>query len=164
MTETAQPSVRQSLAMSDDEVTAFLGEGRRAQVATCGADGWPHVVPLSYMLLDGQVSFWTDGESQKVANLRRDARISVLVERGNSVEEFRAVLLRGYADVDDGYESSVAAGCTLFTRYSPVPLPEEALAHIRKLAHQRVTVRVQVEKVVSWDHRKGAASLEQLGR
>lgn len=164
MTETEQTSARQSLRMSDEEVAAFLDEGRRAQVATCGADGWPHVVPLSYLLLDGQVAFWTDGHSQKVTNLRRDPRISVLVERGNSVQEFRAVLLRGYADIDDDYARSVAAGRALFSRYSPVPPPDEALEHVRTLAHQRVVVRVRVEKVVSWDHRKGAATLEQLGR
>lgn len=164
MTETERPSVRQALRMSDAEVAAFLEEGRRAQVATCGADGWPHVVPLSYLLIDGQVAFWTDGDSQKVTNLRRDPRISVLVERGNSVDEFRAVLLRGYAEVDGDYGRSVAAGRSLFSRYSPVPLPDEALEHVRALAHQRVTVRVRVEKVVSWDHRKGAATLEQLGR
>jgi len=164
VTETQPTSARDALRMTNAEVAAFLDEGRRAQVATCGSDGWPHVVPLSYLLLDGQVAFWTDGDSQKVANLRRDPRISVLVERGNSVDEFRAVQLRGFAAVDEDYERSVAAGAALFSRYSPVPLPEEALVNVRALAHHRVVVRVRVEKVVSWDHRKMALSLHELGR
>lgn len=157
-------SVRDLLRMSDEETAAFLQEGRRAQVATCGSDGWPHIVPLSYLLVDGKPAFWTDGDSQKVKNLRRDPRISVLVEKGNAVEEFRAVQLRGYAEVVDDYARSVAAGRALFERYSPEPLPPEALAHVETLAHQRVLVTVRVEKVVSWDHRKMAVTLEEVGR
>lgn len=157
-------SAREQLRMSDAEVAAFLADGRRAQVATCGADGWPHIVPLSYFVVDGQPVLWTDGASQKVANLRRDPRISVLVEVGNAVDEFRAVLLRGFAEVDDDHQRSAEAGRRLFQRYSPQPLSGEVLAYVDALAHQRVVVTVRVDSCVSWDHRKMPVDLQQVGR
>ena len=87
--------------MSQDEVTAFLGAERRAHVATINADGTPHLVPLSYVVLDGRVAFWTDPRSQKVVNLRRDPRMTCLVEAGSEFAELRAVQLTGRAELSD---------------------------------------------------------------
>lgn len=151
------------MEMTAQEVSAFLDEGRRAYLATNGAEGWPHVVPLSYMLLDGRIAFWTDGGSQKVQNLRRDARATVLVEAGDRVEEFRAVQIRGRAEIIDGYDESRGAGETLFARQSDEPLPPEAIAYVAALANQRVVVKVEPERVVSWDHRKVMVDLQKIG-
>src|SRR5437899_2702634 len=103
-------SMRDLMQMTDDETEAFLDSGRRAQVATVNRDGSPHLVPLSYLFLDGDLAFWTDGDSQKVANLRRDPRVTVLVEEGGRFEEFRAVQVRGTAEVVDDYDTSHRAG------------------------------------------------------
>ena len=60
--------------MSEAEVAAFLEAERRALVATINADGTPHLVPLTYVVLEGRLTFWTDPRSLKVVNLRRDPR------------------------------------------------------------------------------------------
>jgi nitroimidazol reductase NimA-like FMN-containing flavoprotein (pyridoxamine 5'-phosphate oxidase superfamily) len=145
---------RAAMRMTDDEVAAFLEEGRRVQVATHGPGEAVHLVPLSYVMIDGRLTLWTDGDSQKVANLRRDSRITCLIEVGQGFEEFRAVQIRGRADVVDDLETSVQTGLALFARGGPEGQSEQAQAYARSLAPIRVTVTVHPERVVSWDHRK----------
>jgi PPOX class probable F420-dependent enzyme len=146
-------SQRDELAMSEDEVQAFLQDGRRAQVGTINADGTPHVVPMSYVMVDGLLTIWTDPHSRKIANLRRDPRITCLVEDGAHFAEFRAVQLSGRAVVGEDYDSSVRTGLALFVRASG-ELTDEMRATVAALAPERVAVTLHPERVVSWDHRK----------
>jgi nitroimidazol reductase NimA-like FMN-containing flavoprotein (pyridoxamine 5'-phosphate oxidase superfamily) len=68
---------RAAIAMSEAEVAAFLEAERVITVATVGRDGWPHLMPLWYVLRDGECWAWTYAKSQKVRNLERDARCTV---------------------------------------------------------------------------------------
>lgn len=148
-------STRDLLAMDDAEVEAFLAQERRAQVATIDPDGMPHVVPLSYVLLDGRLTFWTDPASRKVANLRRDPRVTCLVEAGAQFAEFRAVQVKGRAELATDPETSRRVGLALFLQASP-PGTDEAmlLPAVDPLVAQRVAITVTPERTVSWDHRK----------
>lgn len=139
--------------MTQDEVAAFLGAERRAQVATINADGTPHLVPLSYVLLDGRMAFWTDPRSQKVVNLRRDPRMTCLVEAGTEFAEFRAVQLTGRVELSEDRASSRRVGLALFER-AYGQLNDELRAVVDSLADDRVGVTLQAERVVTWDHRK----------
>ena len=145
-------SERDLLRMTDDEVRAHLDECRRAQVATLLPDGRPHVVPLSYMIFEDQLSFWTDPDSQKVRNLRRDPRITCVVECGEQFAEFRAVQILGDAELIDDFDRSCRAGETLFSRATE--LTDQLRAYVATLASQRVVIKVHPVRVVSWDHRK----------
>jgi nitroimidazol reductase NimA-like FMN-containing flavoprotein (pyridoxamine 5'-phosphate oxidase superfamily) len=55
--------------MSDAEVAAFLDEQRTLTCASIGTDGWPHLMPLWYVVRGGEIWAWTYGKSQKVRNL-----------------------------------------------------------------------------------------------
>jgi nitroimidazol reductase NimA-like FMN-containing flavoprotein (pyridoxamine 5'-phosphate oxidase superfamily) len=149
--------------MTDQEVGAFLDECTRAYVTTNGTNGWPHVVPLSYILLDGQVAFWTDGTSRKVRNLRADDRMSCLMEHGDDVGNFRAVQLSGRAEIIDDHQTSTDVGARLFARYSEAPLDPRTEAYATALARQRVVIRMHAEWTVSWDHRKVMVDLGAMG-
>jgi PPOX class probable F420-dependent enzyme len=158
-------SDRDLLRMSGAEVAAFLEEGHRAQVATSNADGTIHLVPLSYFVRDGCLSFWTDPQSRKVANLRRNPQVTCLVEIGSEFSDFRAVQICGRADVVTDLEESRKAGEALLGRYSSEPLDEATRGYIGMLASERVLVTVRPERVVSWDHRKlSGARPETIGR
>jgi PPOX class probable F420-dependent enzyme len=146
-------SRRDVLAMADDEVAAFLETSWRAHVATINADGTPHVVPLSYVMLDGRLTVWTDPRSRKVVNLRRDPRVTCLVEDGAQFAELRAVQLCGRAAVADDPATSLRVGLALFERASG-ELNDELRATVAGLVPDRVAVTVHPERVVSWDHRK----------
>ncbi len=71
--------------MTDAEVTAFLAEERIVTCATMGPRGWPHLMPLWYVLrpvpeptptgvAGPRLWAWTYAASQKVRNLERDPR------------------------------------------------------------------------------------------
>jgi PPOX class probable F420-dependent enzyme len=151
------------MRMSPEEIRDLLEQGRRVQVSTNGDDGWPHIVPMSYVVDDGCVVLWTDGNSRKVKNLRLDARITCVVEMGEILPEFRAVQIRGRADIVDDLAESRRIGQAMFERYSDGPPPPEALAYAAVLAEQRLVVRVNPVRTVSWDHRKVMVNLGEIG-
>jgi PPOX class probable F420-dependent enzyme len=146
-------SQRDLLLMSPDEVTAFVDESRRAHVATINPDGTPHVVPMSYVVLDGRLTIWTDPRSRKVTNLRRDPRITCLIEDGTQFAELRAVQLSGRAELGEDAETSLRVGLALFERANG-ELTDELRGAAAGLVPERIAVTVHVDRVVSWDHRK----------
>src|SRR5882672_33717 len=92
---------RGQIAMSEDELWKFIEERKSLQVATIGADGAPHLTTLWFVIVDGKIAFETFSKSQKIANLRRDPRIAVLVEDGKKYNELRGVAINGRADLHD---------------------------------------------------------------
>ena len=48
-------SRRDAIRMTPEEVAAFLDEQRTLTCATNGRDGWPHLMPLWYVVRDGDV-------------------------------------------------------------------------------------------------------------
>src|ERR1700736_1098684 len=103
---------RDLIRMNDEEIRAFLEEQRILQVATIGKDGWPHLVAMWYVLINDQVVFWTYAKSQKAVNLRRDPRLTCLVEAGERYEELRGVQIKGQAVMSDDPETVLRVGET----------------------------------------------------
>src|ERR671917_81454 len=87
-------SRRDQIKMTPEEVDAFLDEQRVVVCATNGRDGFPHLMPLWYVVRDGELWAWTFAKSQKVRNLERDARATLQVEAGDSYDELRGVMLK----------------------------------------------------------------------
>ena len=142
--------------MSDDEVAAFLDEQRMLNVATIGPTGHPHLVAMWYAVLDGRPAFWTFAKSQKVVNLRRDPQITGLVESrrhlpraarrraGRHGPARRGLRPRSWTSAG-GWPRSTTARRRRATRRSPF---------LEAQAHKRIGVVIDVERTVSWDHRK----------
>ena len=74
------PNVRDQIRLTDDETRDFLASSKTVIVGTNNHDGYPHLVPMWYSMLDGLVHMHTYKSSQKVKNVERDARGSILVE------------------------------------------------------------------------------------
>ncbi|HVF74174.1 MAG TPA: TIGR03618 family F420-dependent PPOX class oxidoreductase [Acidimicrobiales bacterium] len=146
-------SRRDQIRMSPEEIDAFLASGHTMNVATIGADGQPHLAAMWYALLDGAPVFWTYGKSQKIVNLRRDNRITCLVETGKDYNELRGVELVGTATILEDREAIMAVGRAVFERYTG-PFSETDLPGLEQVGAKRVAVRIDVRKTVSWDHTK----------
>ncbi len=151
---------RKDITMTDDEVQAFLEQGRTLQVATLGADGSPHLAPMWYVVHDGAVVFRSFTKSQKIVNLRRDPRITVLVERGESYAELQGVMIKGRARLVDDRAFVLLIYGEISARYamvgdSPMALTGDALeAAFGRYAEKNTAVVVEPDTVVSWDHTK----------
>src|SRR2546423_1849361 len=88
-------SRRDQIRMSPDEVDAFLQGRHTMSVATIGADGRPHLVAMWYGFVGAAPGIWTYARSQKVVNLRRDPRVTCLVETGPTYDQLQGVELIG---------------------------------------------------------------------
>ena len=139
--------------MSDDEISAFLEAGRDLQVASINADGTPHLVTMWYAMQDGEVAFWTYGKSQKIINLRRDPRLSVLVATGEVYEQLKGVSIQGQAEIVDDPDDVLRYGEAVYERYWG-PLNDTVLEGVRAMGAKRVVIVVKPDKILSWDHSK----------
>jgi len=155
MTEAMGHGVNQRAAirMTPEEVDAFLAERRSMTMCSIGPDGSIHAVAMWYGFLDGCITVETKAKSQKVQNLRRDPRLTVLLEDGDYYDELRGVELVGRGEVIDDPAQLQQLGVSVFERYYG-PYTEEAEPFLAAMLNKRVLVKVHVERTVSWDHRK----------
>jgi PPOX class probable F420-dependent enzyme len=147
-------SRRDAIAMSHDEVVAFLEEERTLTIATNGRDGWPHLMPLWYVLRDRSVWAWTYAASQKVRNLERDPRCTLQVEAGTEYAELRGVMFKAEARIHRDVEDVWGVGAELAVRYGGASITPDVEAAMRKQAAKRVGLEFVVSETASWDHRK----------
>jgi PPOX class probable F420-dependent enzyme len=150
-------SGRNAVQLSEEEIQQFLLENMKVQIATIGPDGTPHLTTLFYVVEDGMLAFWTYGRSQKVVNLRRDPRITCLVEDGEDYFELRGVSIQGKARLVEEYDDIRALGSRVARRMAgDVDLGDFGDEIVEKQARKRVGIVVEPVKVASWDHRKMA--------
>ena len=147
-------SRRDLIKMSEEEVAAFLDEQRVVTLATLGRDGWPHLMPLWYVLRDGGIWAWTYAKSQKVRNLERDPRCTLQVESGVAYEELRGVMLRAQATLHRDLETVAGIGGELMRRYGGGDLTPDQERAMRAQAAKRVGLSFTVLHTATWDHRK----------
>jgi PPOX class probable F420-dependent enzyme len=144
---------RAQIAMTDDEIDQFVARSRTATLATIGPTGMPHLVAMWFALVDGQIWFETKAKSQKARNLARDDRVTVMVEDGHTYDTLRGVSFEGRGVVVDDADALWQVGVSVWERYTG-PYTEEMRPFVELMLHKRVAVRLDVERVRSWDHRK----------
>lgn len=140
--------------MSDGELAAFLEDRKVTACATRGASGWPHVVPLWYVVRDGRIWGWTYAKSQKARNLERDDRATLQLETGDRYEELRGVMIEARTAIHRDLETVVDVGREILERYGDGALGESFMAVVRAQAAKRVALEFVPVRFVSWDHRK----------
>src|SRR5215213_4537737 len=133
--------------MSPEGLAAFLDEERTVTCATFGPRGFPHLMPLWYVVRDGELWAWTYAKSQKVRNLERDPRATLQVEAGERYEELRGAMFEAYVTIHRDLHTVLALGTHLMTRYGQ----RERAA--RTQAPKRVALQFRPTHIVSWDHR-----------
>lgn len=145
-----------SIAMTADEIDAFLSEQRTCRVATVSANGSPHVTPM-WFVWDGE-AIWLNSvvRSQRWIDIGRSPQIAVVVDAGTEYTELRGVEIRGDAEsVGDVPRTSQ-------------PIPElrepEWLMGSKYSANgifaadgKHAWLRVTPRQVLSWDFRKNPA-------
>ena len=152
-------SKRSQIMMNDDEVQAYLESERVLNVATIGPTGHPHLVAMWYAMVDGKAVFWTFSKSQKILNLRRDDKMTGLVESGDTYDQLRGVELRGRGLIVDDYDEVLEIGKAVGVKYNgPSVLGDSALPFLEAQASKRLGVVFEIDHVASWDHTKLAGS------
>ena len=150
------PSRRDQIKLTDRERDELLATERIVVVSSHGPRGWPHMMPLWYVLRDGEIWVWTYAKSQKVKNLERDPRATLLVETGVEYGELRGVMIEAEAELIRDTDQIVAFGKELTIRYSEGidSVEGDAAAALVAQAQKRVAIHFRPERVATWDHRK----------
>jgi PPOX class probable F420-dependent enzyme len=144
---------RAQITMTEDECAAFVERGRTATMATVGPTGAPHVVAMWYAVIDGQIWFETKAKSQKAQNLRRDDRITCMIEDGLTYDTLRGVSIEGRGVIVDDPDQLWNIGVSVWERYTG-PYTDEARPLVEMMLTKRIAVRLDAERVRSWDHTK----------
>lgn len=148
------PSRRADIALTDEEQQKFLDEGWTLQVASIGPGGFPHLVAMWYVVIDGKIHFTTFGKSQKIVNLRRDPKISVMLESGKGYAELKGLVIEGHAVLIEDTPFTAKVMGLVGQKYNGIPAPTETPEAALKVASKRVVVRIDPVDIYSWDHTK----------
>ncbi len=157
-TEPVEPrmSRRDQIKLSPEEQRELLESERVVHVATMGPRGWPHVMPLWYVIRDGEIWVWTYAKSQKVKNLERDHRATLLIETGEEYQELRGIQIEAEAELIRDSERVLDYGKELTIRYTEGidSIEGDAAAALEAQAPKRVAIRFHAVRTATWDHRK----------
>ena len=147
---------RDQIKLSDSEQAELLDSERVVVVSSNGLRGWPHSMPMWYVVRDGEIWVWTYAKSQKVRNLERDRRATLLVETGTEYTELRGVQIEAEAELVRDPDRVAEFGVELTVRYAEGidSVEGDAATALRAQAAKRVVIRFRPICVATWDHRK----------
>lgn len=149
-------SRRDQIKLSEAELAELLDSERVAVVSSLGPRGWPHSMPLWFVAREGEVWIWTYAKSQKVRNLERDPRATLLIETGHDYQELRGAMIEAEAVLHCDLETVLGFAEELTMRYSGnvSSLGADAKAALEAQAPKRVAIQFKPQRTATWDHRK----------
>ncbi|MGI9590564.1 MAG: pyridoxamine 5'-phosphate oxidase family protein [Myxococcota bacterium] len=151
------PSRRELIQMTEDEQRAFLAEKKTINIVSNTANGYPHPMPMWFVAdPDGTVRMTTFRKSQKVVNVKRDPKVTLLAEDGEEYAELRGLVIYGTCEIVDDLRAvqDTLVDITGGEAAASAEAREGMYKVIEGTAAKRVLLRIKPEKVVSWDHRK----------
>ena len=150
------PSRRRQITLTEDEQAELLDSERVVVVSSLGPRGWPHSMPMWFVVRDGDIWVWTYAKSQKVKNLERDPRATLLVETGFEYTELRGIQIEANAELVRDAEPVFEFAKELTVRYAEgiESVEGDAAATLRAQAPKRVAIHFEPVRVATWDHRK----------
>ena len=132
--------------MTSQEIRAFLTHGTRtAKLATSGANGQPHVMPVWFALDGEELVFTTWGDSVKGRNLRRDPRAAIVVD--DEVAPYAFVHIRGHVTLSEDLDEMLALATAIGRRYMGAGRAEEFGR--RNAVPGELLVRLHFDRVIA---------------
>jgi PPOX class probable F420-dependent enzyme len=148
-------SRRAEIQLSPDEQRELIESERVVVVSTIGPRGWPHSMPLWYVPRAGDIWIYTYAKSQKVRNLERDPRATLLMETGHEYAELRGVEIEAEAEIHRDHETVFELAKELTARYAGgAQVDEDQAEALRAQARKRAAIRFEARRTATWDHRK----------
>ena len=150
------PSRRDEIKLTDAEQAELLDQERVVIVSSIGPRGWPHSMPMWFTVRDGEIWIWTFAKSQKVKNLERDPRATLLIETGTEYLELRGIQIEAEAELIRDTPTVAEFGKELTVRYAEGidSIEGDAAAALEAQAVKRVAISFEAKRTATWDHRK----------
>lgn len=135
-------------SMSTDEIRSVLNKKERwVTLSSLGPDGFPHSVPIGYFLAGDKVVMGCRDGTQKVKNIERDSRVSVLWENGRGKDSLQGILFRGHARIVRDDAERLALKAEACRQRGETPSTE--------LSSTGVYIEVTPVKTISWNRPSG---------
>jgi nitroimidazol reductase NimA-like FMN-containing flavoprotein (pyridoxamine 5'-phosphate oxidase superfamily) len=150
-------SLRDKIKMSKEEMKLFLDSQTSLQIGTINKDGRPHLTTMWYFYTGENFIFHTYTKSQKIINLKRDSRITVLTEAGNQYSDLQGIIVYGNAEIingKDNQEEVIKYMNIVGNKYIKSEDSTQYLEGMKLQAPKRSVVVVKPFKFISWDHTK----------
>lgn len=150
-------SRRSQINMSDAEVAQYLKESRTIMLVSNGKDGYPHPMPMWYAVDDDNTVYMTTfRKSQKIANLRRDPKVALLVESGHSYPELKGVVIYTQVELLDSLEATEDILFKIAVQRGELAANADKTAQegMMKTAPKRIGMKFTPSKIITWDHAK----------
>src|SRR5215469_17966295 len=140
---------REQIKLTPEEQIEFLRECRKVSLATLDKEGFPHLVAMNFVAIDGTIYMSSYGKAQKVLNIRRNPKVAVMAESGKSYAQLRGVMIRGECEIiedrDTVYQLMQAIRARDTGEAKMPTMPENFVT-------KRVILKVVPKKITSWDH------------
>ncbi len=140
---------RRQIHLSEAEQAAFFAANRKCALSTLDADGYPHLVAMTYGVKDGIFYMTSYAKAQKVINIKRNPKIGLMVEAGGAYSELKGVMVRGICEIAEG-EDAVREAWAVISGATSTPRRQET----NDSAAKRVALKVTPLRIVTWDHTK----------
>lgn len=154
-------SRRDQIRLTDDEISDYLKNSRTMILVSNGKDGFPHPMPMWYCVDDDNVVYMTTfRKSQKIANLKRDPRVALLVESGDAYQELKSLLIYTEVELLDDVEATRDILLKIAVQRGDMAsdASEQISEGMMKTAGKRIGMKFTPDKIVSWDHAKLAGA------
>ena len=150
-------SRRNQIQLSEVEITEYLSSSRTMILVSNGKDGHPHPMPMWFAVdIDNCIYMTTFRKSQKINNLRKDPRATLLIESGDKYEELKGLVV--YTDVEfiEDVESirHILEQITLQRSEIQKSDNKDISQGMLKTAEKRIGLKFTLTKILSWDHSK----------
>lgn len=150
--------VRPQIRIPEDQLRDYLEAQRVVIVCSLDGDGTAHAMPMWYVLdASGRPVVTTAAKSQKAVNLRRDPRVTWLVESGERYDELTGVQAKGEAQTFDDLDRLIEIACAIDLKYRGVPATGERLRELERQMRKRIGIVLPTTSILSWDHRRLSA-------
>ena len=152
-------SRRDQIRMTQPELKKFLGDAKTLIINSIGPGGYPHPMPMWFgMEDDGALVMTTFTKSQKILNVERDPRVSLLAESGTVYAELKGVVIYGKAELVREHEKILDILAKVTAKNAggagDAPDPGSLRKALMGTVPKRTGLRIRPERVVSWDHSK----------
>ena len=143
--------------MSREERLQFLEKQISLQIGTINKDGSPHLTTMWYVYDGNNFIFHTYTKSQKIINLKRDSRITLLTDAGSQYSDLQGIIVYGNAEIINGKDSLEEVIRYMEMVGEKYVKDEDGAQYIEGMklqAPKRSVVIVKPSKFISWDHTK----------
>jgi nitroimidazol reductase NimA-like FMN-containing flavoprotein (pyridoxamine 5'-phosphate oxidase superfamily) len=117
-----RPARRQKPRKLTRKIAAVVALERVCRVATAGAGGMPHVVPVCHVLVRDRLYFGSGNDGRKVLNVRENAQLAAVIDvYSDAWSQLRGVMLQGPARVIGRGQEFQRIRRALYAKYPQYP-------------------------------------------